>query len=58
MHYVYILELNNGDYYTGSTSDLKNRLKQHQNDQNPSTKNHRPTKLIWSATFRTKKLAE
>lgn len=58
MYYVYIIELNNHDYYTGSTSNLDIRIKQHQNGQNPSTKNFWPLKLIWSAQFRTKKIAQ
>jgi len=58
MHYVYILKQSDGDYYAGSTSNLENRLEQHSNGQNSSTKGKRPLELIWSAQFKTKKLAE
>jgi putative endonuclease len=57
-YHVYLLELCDGDYYSGSTSNLENRIKQHQNGQNPSTKDKRPIKLVWCATFRSKKLAQ
>ena len=30
-HFVYILQCNDGRYYTGYTTDLKRRLKEHQN---------------------------
>ena len=30
-HFVYILEADDGRYYTGYTTDLDRRLKQHQN---------------------------
>jgi putative endonuclease len=58
MHYVYILKQSDGEYYAGSTSNLENRLNQHNNDQNTSAKDTRPLKLVWSAQFATKKLAE
>jgi putative endonuclease len=58
MHYVYLLRLNNGDYYTGSTSNIENRIKQHENGQNQSTRDKRPLLLVWSGQFMTKKLAE
>ena len=58
MHYVYILKQSDGNYYTGSTSNLENRKQQHDDGQNLSTKNKRPLELIWSAQFSSKKLAE
>jgi putative endonuclease len=57
MYYVYILKLSNGEYYTGSTSNLDNRLKQHENGQTMSTKNKRPLMMVWYAEFANKKLA-
>jgi len=47
-YYVYIL-LSEKDnmYYTGYTSDLKQRLKLHQEGKVSSTKNRRPLKLIY-----------
>lgn len=50
MHYTYLLELNNDDYYAGSTSDIKKRLLSHQSGKNKSTKDKRPVKLIWVAS--------
>lgn len=45
-YYVYILRLSNNDLYKGSSSDLRKRLRQHQDGLVPSTKNYRPIKLI------------
>ncbi|OQA52661.1 MAG: GIY-YIG nuclease superfamily protein [candidate division WS2 bacterium ADurb.Bin280] len=58
MYYVYLIKLNNGEYYTGSTSNLENRLLDHQKGKNKSTKFLRPVRLVWSASFETRKLAE
>ena len=45
MWYVYFLELNNGNIYVGSTSDLKRRKKSHDDGQVNSTKLLLPAKL-------------
>jgi putative endonuclease len=45
MWYVYFIELNNGDIYVGSTSDLKRRLLSHKNGQVHSTQQYRPVTL-------------
>ncbi len=45
MYYVYILRLNNDDLYKGSTSDLRARIKQHQQGKVYSTR-HKEPKLI------------
>ncbi len=58
MHYAYLLELNNGEYYAGSTLDIKSRLSAHQSGRNKSTKDKRPVKLVWCGMFKTKKLAQ
>ena len=44
--YVLFSEKDN-KYYTGYTSDLKQRIIRHNNGQVPSTKNRRPFKLIY-----------
>ncbi len=46
-YYVYVL-LSSKDkkFYTGFTTDLKNRLTEHANGKVKSTKNRRPFKLI------------
>ena len=46
-YYVYtFLSLKDNKFYTGFTSDLKNRLSQHARGEVRSTKNRRPLKLI------------
>lgn len=46
MYYVYILLLSNKQLYTGSTSDLNRRVKEHKNGKVKSTVNRRSLKLI------------
>ncbi len=47
-YYVYVLLSEKGKlFYTGYTSDLKNRLEQHNLGKVPSTKNRTPLKLIY-----------
>jgi len=58
MYYVYLLQLKNGQYYAGSTLDIKHRLGFHNQGGCRSTKNKRPLKLVWYAGFRNKKIAE
>jgi putative endonuclease len=48
MFYVYVLlGTNDGKFYTGATSDLKERIRKHNNGQVPSTKNRRPLDLVY-----------
>jgi len=48
MFYIYALEsLKNDTLYTGYTKDLKNRLKEHNQGLNFSTKPYRPWKIIY-----------
>jgi putative endonuclease len=52
MFYVYILKsLKDGQIYTGYTSDLKRRYKEHLQGLVVSTKNRRPLKLIYYQAF-------
>lgn len=45
---MYILECSNGTYYTGSTTDVRLRLKQHQDGEGANhTKKYLPVKLIY-----------
>ena len=46
MHYVYILLLKNKKLYTGYTTDLKERYKQHKLGKVKSTRYLRPLKLV------------
>ena len=60
MYYVYILR--SVDFpkqiYTGSTPDLKARLKSHNEGANKHTRKFRPWKIIWFCGFPTKQQAE
>ena len=55
MYYVYILESKqNARLYKGSTSDLKRRLKEHNNREEKSTKTGAPWELIYYEAFKNK----
>ena len=55
MHYIYILKsLKDGKYYTGFSSDLRGRLKDHQAGYVQSTKNRRPLELIYYEAYKEK----
>lgn len=47
MFYIYILQNKDGDLYKGYTSDLKKRLKEHNQGLNLSTKKGLPWKVIY-----------
>ena len=47
MFYVYIIESAGNDTYVGYTNDLKERLEEHNQGLNFSTKNKLPWKLIY-----------
>jgi len=51
MYYVYLLKLNNGKIYTGSTPNLDERVLEHKNGYCKSTKDSRPVKLLWHCCF-------
>jgi len=57
MYYTYILRLKDKSYYHGHSTNLKQRIKEHQSGILPSTKNLRPVKLVFYAAFETKKKA-
>lgn len=58
MFYVYILKsLLDNKLYTGFSSDLKKRLKDHINGNVDSTKNRRPLELIYYEAYQDKLLA-
>ncbi len=54
MWYVYILKCSNDSYYTGCTSNLKNRIERHSNGQVHYTKDKLPIKLITYTAFQDK----
>jgi len=51
MYYVYFLKLSNSKIYTGFTTDLKSRIKEHKEGKCESTRNFRPIKLVWYCAF-------
>jgi len=51
---VYILRCANGEYYVGSTSDLENRIQQHQKGRGCSfTKAHLPIEVLYTEVYPT-----
>ena len=57
MHYVYILKLKNGDYYSGHSDNLKGRIKEHNHGLVRATKNFRPISLTFYCAFNSKSKA-
>lgn len=51
--FVYILLLNNGEYYIGQTREIHERLHEHRNNQTLSTKGKEP-KLQWFTTVQSR----
>ncbi len=48
MFYVYVIKsLKDGKIYAGHTNDLKERIKQHNNELVKSTRSRKPFKLIY-----------
>lgn len=54
VYYVYVLQLNNNTFYTGFSSDLVKRVKEHQARKVTRTKNLLPLELVFYAAFKTK----
>lgn len=54
MYYVYILKLIDKTYYHGYSTNLKQRIKEHEAGIVESTKNLRPLRLIYYSAFETK----
>ncbi|MBI4022844.1 GIY-YIG nuclease family protein [Candidatus Berkelbacteria bacterium] len=54
MHYVYILKLENGQYYTGYSSDLKTRVARHYQSSTVTTKRIKPDELVFYCAFDSK----
>ena len=58
MFYVYILRSKvDNKFYTGFSSDLKRRLKDHKDGNVTSTKNRRPLKLFYYEAYKDKESA-
>jgi putative endonuclease len=59
VYHMYVLRsLKDGKQYTGSTSNLANRLKQHNSGQTRSTKRRRPFEMIYAEEYQTREEAE
>lgn len=59
MHFLYILHsLKDGNFYTGITSDLERRIKEHETGKNFSTAPRRPLKLIYYEAYLVKEDVE
>ncbi|MDP3787547.1 MAG: GIY-YIG nuclease family protein [Candidatus Omnitrophota bacterium] len=52
--FVYILECQDGTFYTGYTNDLKRRLEEHKDGKRGAkyTRYKRPVKLVWKKEYR------
>lgn len=46
MYYVYFLEMNNGQIYTGSTKNLKSRMGEHERGNVKTTSKYLPIRLL------------
>lgn len=57
MYYVYILQLRDRSLYIGYSSDLRQRLIEHQKGYVNSTQHNLPLVLIWYSAFRLKNKA-
>ena len=52
MYYVYILRLNNSQFYTGFTSDLKRRISEHKSGRCSFTSQRLPVELIYYEAYK------
>lgn len=57
MWYVYILECKNGTLYTGVTTDVVRRFKEHQNKSARYTSYNPPKRVVHQESFRSKSKA-
>lgn len=52
MPHMYILECDNGKFYTGSTRNLERRLAQHFRGEGANfTRKHKPVRLVYAEAF-------
>jgi len=55
MWYLYILNCDNKCFYIGITTDLNNRIRQHQSGQSTFTKRFKKIALVYIEEFENKK---
>ena len=59
MYYCYIIQsLKDKTYYIGSTADLRERFKQHNNKEARYSSTKAPFKLVWYGAFEDKSKAQ
>jgi len=58
MFHVYILKLNDGSYYIGSTGDLDSRLDDHCKKKCRSTKNKLPFEVVYTEEYKNRSEAQ
>ena len=57
MAWVYILRMQNGQYYIGSTDDITRRLKQHENKNTATTARLKVDRMMLKQQYKTLKEA-
>ena len=58
MHHVYVLECNDGTYYTGYTTDVERRVAEHDaGDGAKYTRGRTPVELVHTERFETRSAA-
>lgn len=58
MAFTYILRLNDGSYYVGSTDNIEDRLEKHNAGEVFSTKNKLPIVLVFKERYETRSQAQ
>jgi predicted GIY-YIG superfamily endonuclease len=53
-YFVYILQADDGRFYTGQTNDLERRIKEHQSGKVQTTKLRTGWRLVHTETFETR----
>ena len=55
MWYVYLIQCKDGSFYTGVTSDIERRFKEHQTESGSfHTKLHKPIKILYTEEYQKK----
>jgi putative endonuclease len=58
MYFVYVLECEDGTLYTGITTDLARRLREHKSGTGAGyTRSHKPKRIVYSERKRTRSTA-
>ena len=58
-HYIYIIECNDNSLYTGYTTDVERRVKEHNQGQGAKyTRGRRPVKLCYQEKFSSRSAAQ